>query len=220
MAVAQRMYEKLYLEASEPVLWDVDAVGVSATGLATIELTKGNVAELAPVLLRHVALTRHPAVAEELLLRLGARRVPGLPNIAVPHLAMFIRKIPEDYLGSVSTPEERTQWKERVEMLAGSVLGEFVSPDWADVFFDLASDGALGSGRFNIILNLHRTNRDDVGDFLLALIADEAVRNFVIEALGKMRYAPALAKISEHQDSVDPQVRKVVRAAVRRLDEQ
>ncbi|MFC8887531.1 HEAT repeat domain-containing protein, partial [Streptomyces cinereoruber] len=173
-----------------------------------------NALRIAPALLRHAMTTTHPGVAQVLLERAS---VAAASDVVIPQLATFIYRVPKAYFAPESSIEEREFYAARVRMFTGSMLGRLVCPEWADLYYTLAKDADLGADRFNIILNLEKTKRNDTGEVLLRALDDDTVRNFAAQALGALRYSPARERLESLSRNRDPDLRRAAHSALMQM---
>lgn len=155
-------WQRLFDEAAMELLGELKSRKITVATIDDVLLDEENVEALAPLLLAHVFSARYPPLVQVLIDKVA---VPQAANHAVPQLAFFIRRVPADYRDPVEAEmvhEGGPTWQERIREYVGSALGRLVTPNWTDVFLDLAGDHELGGSRFEIIRNLSKLRDEGV----------------------------------------------------------
>lgn len=179
------------------LLGELESRKITVATIDDVLVDEENVEALAPLLLAQIFSARYPPLVQVLIDKVA---VPHAANHAVPQLAFFIRSVPADYRDPVEAEmvqEDGPTWQERIRDDVGSALGRLVTPNWTDVFLDLARDRDLGGARFEIIRNLSKLRDEGVAEVLLKLLEDRSVGVFAAEAFGEMRCRKARSALSK-----------------------
>lgn len=212
--------QRLFDEAAMELLGELKSRKITVATIDDVLLDEENVEALAPMLLAHVFSARYPPLVQVLIDKVA---VPQAANHAVPQLAFFIRRVPADYRDPVEAEmvhEGGPTWQERIREYVGSALGRLVTPNWTDVFLDLAGDHELGGSRFEIIRNLSKLRDEGVPEVLLKLLEDRSVGVFAAEALGEMRCRQARSALSKLALTGDWASRRAAASALWRISVQ
>jgi hypothetical protein len=210
--VAQR--RRLYAESAEGVLADLAAAGFpDLEEVGDLRRRGRNYKAAVPVLVEWLTRVRYLLLAEDIVRTLS---VGFAKKLALPEFLRLFRQPPdvEDPLRPETSepPEEHLRW------VIGNGLGIFAGPAVADDLIELALDRGFGQARTEIVRALPRTKDERVPQVLLGLLDDPAVSAFAVEALGKLKFAGARARIAELLDHSDKNVRDQAKKALKRID--
>lgn len=212
--------QRLFNEAAMELLGELESRKITVATIDDVLVDEENVEALAPLLLAHNFSARYPPLVQVLIDKVA---VPHAANHAVPQLAFFIRSVPADYRDPVEAEmvqEDGPTWQERIRDDVGSALGRLVTPNWTDVFLDLARDRDLGGARFEIIRNLSKLRDEGVAEVLLKLLEDRSVDVLAAEALGEMRCRKARSALSKLVLTGDWASRQAVASALWKISVQ
>ncbi|WP_173132191.1 HEAT repeat domain-containing protein [Kibdelosporangium persicum] len=205
-----------YMRAAAGVLRDLAAIGLPVLAVQDLYQLRLNFGPpigskpidyraAVPVLLDWITKVDYPPLAHDILHAVS----PGFAKKqARPVLLRLFTRPPA---GSPFTLDN-------LRASLGISLGDFADPSVADEYIALALDRGHGEARSGIVQKLPKTKDERVPEVLLSLMDDSAVAPFAIQALGRIKYAPAKPHLERALDSEDWNVRTQAKKALKRLD--
>lgn len=136
--------------------------------------------------------------------------------LARPWARSAIPKLIEEFLRI--DPRTDAGWGSVRATISGALMFR-VTAEHLPAVLEIATDASHGIHRFGFVRALGRypKERDRVIPVLAELLADEDVRIPAIHALTRLKAVEHLPAIVEFADSSDPEVRRMVRQAIKRL---
>ena len=204
---------QLYEANASSLLAELTELGLEVESVGELARRRLKYQVAVPVLLRWLPQVSYLPLAEDIVRTLS---VSFAKKAALSEFLKMFRQPPdvEDPMRPATSelPIEHLRW------VFGNGLGIFAGPTAADDLLELALDRRFGQARTQIVLNLPKTKDDRAAEALLSLLDDPTVSAFAIEALGKMRHAPARGSIAGMLDHSDKNVRDQARKALKRID--
>jgi hypothetical protein len=205
-----------YMKAAAGVLTDLAEIGLPVLAVQDLYQLRLNFGPpvgsqridyraAVPVLLDWLPKVSYPPLATDIITALS---YSFAKKQARPVLLRLLEEPPEGSLFMVDSVRERL----------GMALGGFTDPSVADEYIALALDRQYGQVRSEIVSQLAKTKDDRVPEVLLSLLDDATVAPFAIQALGRIRYAPARPRLKQALDSEDWNVRTQSKKALKRLE--
>ena len=196
----------------EDVFRDLSAVGARIVDLGAINITRENKADIIPVLLRGISVSRYYPSASALI---DGAAVPVAAVEVMPFFLNLFRHLPEGYkLAPGADGDPQTLMLDAL----GDGIGRLAAPAWAGDLIDLVQCSEFGRSRFGIILRLPKTKDPSVSQVLMDLLEDPSVTQFALHVLGTLRLPQALDSAEWlRTSSPDPNVRLEARRAVTRI---
>lgn len=185
--------------------YDVDSVGELGTLGATYR-------SAVPVLIDWLGKVSYADLVEDIIHTLS---VPWARELVLPVFLRMFRDPP--IVSSPLRPTDPEFQREQVRWAIGNGLEVFAASDIAEEILELAQAQEYGEARMMIVLAMSKIGGDRAPDVLMDLLDDDTVSPHAIEALGKLKYAPARERIAamlNHAENVRDQSKK----ALRRID--
>jgi hypothetical protein len=205
---------RLYDESAHGVLEDLAAAGFP--GLQSVgDLRRGgaNYAGAVPVLLEWMPKVSYLMLSEDIVRTLS---VTFAKELAAPVFLLLFREPPA--LQDPLRPETSEPPAEHLRWFIGGGLAVFAGPPLADDLIELALERRFGEARYQIVAALPKTKDARVADVLTSLLDDPTIRATAVEALGKVRYAPAREPIEALLSDPHKNVRDQAKKALKRID--